>query len=198
MTSAVPIGMPDDFAVVCENPSGAGMYIPALKALAASLSDRTSVSLLRRRGSRSILVGGDRRARLRILLGGRIASGDHHIRLTDSDTLMWWSHDGQEWSVRAAMPDGNLIPPRPGSVAMVEPIVALTIAAMERLTDPDQRARGDEVDRSLHAFAAAAAAQLPAGSRVACPAPPGPLGPEMGTRAQSRRGHDHISTPALD
>lgn len=198
MTNASPIGMPDDFVVVCEDPSGAGMFVPALEALAGSLSQRSTVALVKWRRSRTILVGGNAGDRLRILLGRRMRSGNHHVRLTREDTLMWWRHDGQEWSVRAAMPDGHAIPAASASLALAERTIALTTAAMTRLTDPEQRARGEAVTASLHAWAAAAATQLPEGSRVACPAPPGPLGPETRSRALTGRKHDHVSSPTLD
>lgn len=198
MTAASPIGMRDDFAVVCENPSGAGMFVPALKALAASLSAAPCVSLVKRRGSRAILAGGRLRTRIRILLGGRILPGETYVRLTDSDIFMWWNHDDQEWSVRAAMPDGHVSPQRSNALALAEKVIALSIEAMSKLTDPNERARGDSVAGDLNAWASAAAAQLPEGSRVACTSPPCILGPETGRRALSGREHDHVSTPVLD
>lgn len=198
MTIASQIGMPDDFAVVCEDPSGAGIFVPALEALAASLSERSTVSLLKRRKSRAILIGGNVGSRLRIRLGGRIRPGYGHIRLAQSDTLMWWNHDGQEWSLRAAMPEGHAVPSSSASLALAQRVIALTTAAMAKVSDPGQQARGNDIASSLHAWAATAAAQMPEGARVACPAPPGPLGPETGRRALSGKEHDHVSTPVLD
>lgn len=202
----------DDFVVTTngrgdetDGPDAVGMTALALLHLKASALPTTQLFTSGRgkRRDRAIRLDGGWWNRLRCMMTGRIvfnAEGMHDpslVRLTGEDIHYAWTSYGTAWTMRISLPDGAPIPSRRDSWPIAEAFIDLAIEAMRRLSDETERERGRTVSIAIERAAKSAAAQLPAGTVLACPGPRGPIGPELGNRGGFGDEHTHGASIVL-
>ena len=197
MSRAIVPVIPDDLLVMSERPEMAPEALVAMAFLRAACGTSTT-SLFVRRKRRTILLGGTLWERLRCRLLGRWPHDRPMIAMQDEGAVFYWTVMGVEWTMRIAMPEGTGIPDAGDSWPVASALIDLALKAMDVLCDEDRLARARNLSCVLAEAAASAAAQLPEGCIVACPAPPGPLGPEIDHRNTGPRNTHRTSRIVMD
>jgi hypothetical protein len=197
MSKAIVPVIPDDLLVMSERPEMAREALVAMAFLRAATGTRTT-SLVVRRKRRTILLGGTRWERLRCRLLGRWPHYCSMIGMQEDGALFSWYVMGTGWTMRIALPEGADIPDAADSWPVASALIDLALKAMDVLCDEDRLARARSLSCVLAETAASAAAQLPEGCIVACPAPPGPLGPEIDHRNTGPKNTHRTSRVVMD